>query len=303
LQQEVESFDHRLRDALSAERTKADAAIEGVKVSASDTEIRHRSELAQLHERLRNEKEQWKQEHSDRTQMDFERRETNLREELTKERDRQLEVVVDRLGREHLEQQRTIKRENAAALDQVKAEGAEQSRSWMEKLEEARAQIAAAETERALLQQTTHSHETRIQAEGKRTVDAEARVTHLEAENAALQKTAEKTTETRREELWQVTECKEREAEALQKELSRLNASVLEQKARAEELQKDAKQREDKIISDLEARVKRTLQAKDETIGDLRTRCAASDNRARELEYMLARQREELLSGITRDIL
>merc|ERR1712091_528628 len=105
---------------------KADAAVEGVKVSASDSEERHRSEIAQLHERLRAEKEAWQQEHIERTQMDTERREANLREELTKERDRQLEVLVDRLGREHVEQQRAIKKDSSALVDRVRAEGIEQ---------------------------------------------------------------------------------------------------------------------------------------------------------------------------------
>merc|ERR1719183_819301 len=133
---------------------KADAAIEGVKVSASDTETRHRTELAHLQERLQAEKEQWQLEHAERTQMDFERREANLREELTKERDRQLEVLVDRLGREHVEQQRAIKKESSALVDQAKVEGAEQLRHLSAQLDEARGQISAGETERALLQQS-----------------------------------------------------------------------------------------------------------------------------------------------------
>merc|ERR1719183_2068538 len=117
---------------------KADAAIEGVKVSASDTETRHRTELAHLQERLRAEKEQWQQDHAERTQMDFDRREANLPEELTKERDRQLEVMVDRMGREHVEQQRNLKAEHSASVDRVRSESTEQLRRFSEQLEEAR---------------------------------------------------------------------------------------------------------------------------------------------------------------------
>jgi len=214
-----------------------------------------------------------------------------------------LEVLVDRLGREHLEQQRAIKKESSAAVDQVRAEGAEQSRHLSAQLDEARAQTAAMETGRAILQQTIQTVESMLEAERKRVADMEARIAQLEAENSSLQRSAEKALETHREEIWQVTELQQRDVEASQKEIAQLKASVLQEKARTEELRKEAKQREEKIISDLEARVKRTLQAKDDTIGELRTRCAASDNKVREFEYLLARQREELLSGITNEML
>merc|ERR1719217_1886919 len=130
----------------------------------------------------------------------------------------------------------------------------------------------------------------------------EARMTQLESEKSALQKGGEEALETHREEIWQITELQRRDVETSQKEVARLKAAAAQEKARCEEVQKEAKQREEKIISDLEARVKRTLQAKDDTIGELRTRCAASDNKAREFEYLLARQREELLSGITNQL-
>jgi 5-azacytidine-induced protein 1 len=302
LQQEVDSFENRLREAVGAERTKADAAIEDVKVNASDTETRHRNELAQLQERLQAEKEQWQQEHAERTRVDFEHREASLREELTKERDRQIDLLVDRLGREHLEQQRTIKNENSAALDQVRAEDAERLRCLSSELEEARSKISAAETERALHQQTIQNLEIAIRDERKQHSDMEARVVQLEVGNAAAQQNAEKATERHQEELWQITELQQRDVEASQKEIARLKACISQGKTRTEEQQKEAKHREEKIISDLEARVKRTLQAKEDTIGELRTRCAASDNKVREFEYLLARQREELLSGLTNQL-
>jgi hypothetical protein len=303
VQQEAESFETRLREAVRAEKIKAEAAIEGAKLSAADAESRHRGEIAQLQERYRVEKEQWQQDHAERTQLDTERREASLRAELTKERDRQLEVLVDRLGREHLEQQRAIKKDNSAFVDQVKAEGEEHMRRLSAQLDEVRGQAANVEKERALLQQTTQTLETRLEAEAKRAQDSQARIDQLEANAAALQKSTEKAQQGHQEEAQQLKNAHDRDSEALRMEVSQLNARILEEKMRMEEIQKDAKRREEKIISDLEARVKRTIQAKDDTIGELRTRCGALDNKVREFEYLLARQREELLSGITKDIL
>jgi 5-azacytidine-induced protein 1 len=303
LQQETESFEARVREAIAAERCKADAALQGAKASALDTDERHRNELVQFQERLRVEKEQWQQEYTERMQADAERREATLREELTKERDRQLEVLVDRMGREHVEQQRNLKAEHSASVDRVRSESTEQLRRLSEQLEEARVHSSTIETQRALLEQSVNHLESKLEAEGHRVAETVSRVQHLENELSIVQKSADKAAESHKDELWRAAQGREKDAEASKRELSELNACILKERSRAEQLQVEAKQREEKIIGDLEARVKRTLQAKDDTIGELRTRCAASDNKARELEYMLARQREELLSGITKDIL
>merc|ERR1711865_11949 len=181
------------------------------------------------------------QEHVQRTQLETERREANLREELTKERDRQLEVLVDRLGREHVEQQRTIKKDSAALVDQVRAEGAEQATKLSVLLDESRAQIGAVETERALLQQTIQNFESKLEMEGKRLLEAESRTAQLEASNADQQKSRDKSLEMHKDEVSRLTAAKDRDTEALQKDLARLNARILEEKGRSEELMKEAK--------------------------------------------------------------
>merc|ERR1719174_2025186 len=66
--QEADTFESRLHDALTAERVKADAALEHVKGSASDLEQRHQREVLDMQERLRVEKEKWKQDFSEKMQ-------------------------------------------------------------------------------------------------------------------------------------------------------------------------------------------------------------------------------------------
>merc|ERR1712110_620217 len=102
--------------------------------------------------------------------------------------------------------------------------------------------------------------------------------------------------EKHRDELWRVEELKQKELEVLQDDLERLRTLSEEDRIRAEKLQQDARAREEDIINDLEERVKRTVQAKDGQIGEFRSRCVAAENKVREFEYLLARQREELLS-------
>jgi len=303
LKQGAQDFETRLYDAVAAERAKGEAAVQGAKSSASDTEERHRSEIQSLHERYRVEKEQWQREHIERAQADLERRETALRDELTKERDRQLEVLVDRLGREHVEQQRVIKDESAAQVDRVRSEASEEARRLSAQLEEARSQISTLDTQRALTEQTVQGLQRQLDLEGERAAELETQIRNLEADRTSVRKDHELGLEKHRDELSRICESKDKEIEAARAEVLQLNRRISEEQSRSEEHRREAKQREEQIISDLEKRVKRTLQAKDDAIGELRTRCAASDNKVREFEYLLARQREELLSGITRDAL
>merc|ERR1711972_823432 len=97
-------------------------------------------------------------------------------------------------------------------------------------------------------------------------------------------------------------EAERKEKDIIKDEVASLRSMLEEERSRSAEQQRQGKQREEDMISDLEARVKRTLQTKEDTIAELRSRCAAADNKVREFEYLLARQREELLSRITQDV-
>jgi len=92
---------------------------------------------------------------------------------------------------------------------------------------------------------------------------------------------------------------REKELDDLRNDLGAAKAQLVEEQAKLEKQRRDAQQREEQMIGDLEARVKRTLQAKDDTIAELRTRCSALENKVREFEFLLERQREELLGGLT----
>merc|ERR1712151_979687 len=92
------------------------------------------------------------------------------------------------------------------------------------------------------------------------------------------------------------------ELQRLRDEQQQLSAKAAEEQAHVQAQLAAAEQREVQIIAELEARVKRTLQAKDEQNAELRAKCAALENKVREFEYLLTRQREELLSGLTRGV-
>lgn len=103
------------------------------------------------------------------------------------------------------------------------------------------------------------------------------------------------------DELWKISEMREKELEDMRLELGETVTHLAKEQKQQREHRAQATQREEQIINEIEARVKRTLSAKDETINQLRVRKAALENKVREFEYLLDRQREELLGRLTQE--
>lgn len=235
--------------------------------------------------------------------MQMDERLEALRSELTVERKRQIEVVVDRLGREHVLQEQEWEIKLTDATERIRKESEVAKAQLTNKLQDARVQIDSLEKERVLMEQSVQSGRCAAEASAARLEDVQKQLAVLESEKTSWQANADKTLDKHKDELWRVAEIHDREMEQIRGELDERKKELGEERRRSEEQQREAKHREEQLMNDLEARVKRALQAKDAQIAELRSRCAASENKAREFEYLLARQREELLNGLTREVL
>jgi len=302
LQQGAEGCEARLREALAGERSKAEAALQRARAEAAEAQDRQRAELEDLERRSQAELERRERARAEAAAAALEQREVALRAELAAERDRQLEALVERLSREHAESQRALKEESTALSEKLRAEAEQRTQRLAQQLEEQRAHAAALEARCALAEERANGLQDRRQTELARVADLEGRVRALEAENASLLREAEQAVEQHRKELQRSEELKNKDLEALREELQLLNARLAGAQLQAEEQQREAKRHEERLIGDLEVRVKRTVQAKDDTIRELRAHCAASENKVREFEYLLTKQREELLRGIKKDM-
>mmetsp|Transcript_11985 Transcript_11985/g.21211 ORF Transcript_11985/g.21211 Transcript_11985/m.21211 type:complete len:937 (+) Transcript_11985:67-2877(+) len=300
LRQGVEGTEARLREVLEAQRAKSEAALQEARSAAAEAERQHRLELSNLEERLRAEGEQARRLLEEQARLDLEKREASLRQELSAERDRQLEVLMERLSREHVEQQQALKQETGAKVEEARAQAGEEVGRLARLLEEAKSEASAAISEKSHLEQNLQTLKDCRAADAARTGDLERRCKDLESDRAELRERAEKDLEQHRNELWKLSEMREKELDDIRKDLGAATAQVAEEQAKLEKQRLEAQQREEQIIGELEARVKRTLQAKDDTIAELRTRCAGLENKVREFEYLLERQREELLGGLTK---
>jgi len=222
-----------------------------------------------------------------------------LRAELSAERDEQLDVLMDRLSREHVQQQQALREESAASVKRAREEASTQAARLSEHLEAAQRRAASLEAEVSRLERSLAALRQEREADSAKIAALEARSRGLEAELSDARRIVNEGAAQHRAKLDEAGQAKERELAAARAEAKRLERSLEEERARVEQQRRDAERRQEGVIGDLEGRVKRTLQAKDETISELRVRCSAADNKIREFEYLLARQREELLSEIT----
>merc|ERR1711870_232068 len=181
--------------------------------------------------------------------------------------------------------------------------------SSTQKLQALSAQLADFQ-KRCTALETQHEHlegeklelQERLNSGQQREKRLESRIQCLESETEERHQNSERVLANQREELCKLEEKKKKEIDDVREEAAKLRIALEDERNRSQEEQRLAKRREEDVIGDLEARVKRTLQAKEETVVELRKQCAASENKVREFEYLLARQREELLSGITQDV-
>merc|ERR1712187_292882 len=181
--------------------------------------------------------------------------------------------------------------------------------SSTQKLQALSAQLADFQ-KRCTALDTQHEHgegeklelQERVNSGQQREKRLESRIQCLESETEERHQNSERVLANQREELWTWEEKKKKEIDDVREEAAKLRIALEDERNRSQEQQRLAKRREEDIIGDLEARVKLTLQAKEETVVELRKQCTASENKVREFEYLLARQREELLSGITQDV-
>merc|ERR1719240_1360535 len=112
--------------------------------------------------------------------MDMERREAVVREELVKERDEQLNVLMDRLGRSHLEEQKALRDESANLLDKARGEAKKEEAVIAKELEIARDHAISFQERHNALELTVQSLREKLGAEEARIQEVRGRHQSLE---------------------------------------------------------------------------------------------------------------------------
>ncbi|KAJ1548663.1 hypothetical protein HK405_000925 [Cladochytrium tenue] len=155
-----------LRGALERLRVENDAATEELR-------RRHTAELAAQRERGEIEKQHWQEQYMARQEAEMRARDKQLREQLLKERDDELELIVQRLESETNSNASDIHRRFRMDVEKIRAEAAEEVKQLrdqhslaLDKVIAAQAALAKCEEERKDLQkqllQTQHESQSKL---------------------------------------------------------------------------------------------------------------------------------------------
>ncbi|XP_075072995.1 centrosomal protein of 131 kDa isoform X2 [Mixophyes fleayi] len=250
--------------------------------SKEEQERRHQVEVKAIKERLEIEKEAWEQNYRKKEETWLLTRERELKEEVRKGRDKEIELVIQRLESEMSTAREECERVAENRVKRVR----EKYESELQEMER---------SERKLQERCNQ---------------LKGRVTELEGEQIRLQGLLRQR-EQEVEDIRQITDRLTEERRSLsdvirqefadrlvvtEEENKRLKIEASEAHARHRlELERVAREKEEEL-EEVHKRVKSAIVKKEETMNSLRKQCEAAVKRADHLEALLEQQRKQLLA-------
>ncbi|KAK3275882.1 hypothetical protein CYMTET_16011 [Cymbomonas tetramitiformis] len=252
---------------------------------------RHGSELNALKEKFEVQQETWRMHVQDQARKELEERETTLRTKLEKERDEQVEHIMERAEQEAASSRESARKEQELELRQLQArcEAAEAQRHQVEerlsdkhqrtseahkearrRLESTEKQLAATEKELAAKSESIAWLERNLEAAKSDTAAHDRDLRSMFAEKDVLH-------QQKLQALEDAQALLQQRADAANQEMQSLRA------------------RKDKEMEQLEARVRQTISRKDETITQQRDQLSTVMQQLRHTEQVLQRQQEDIL--------
>ncbi|XP_065826390.1 centrosomal protein of 131 kDa-like isoform X2 [Oscarella lobularis] len=246
-----------------------------------EKEHKHRTELKELKERLTVEKEVWMEKYKQGQTTALSSLESELREKLKQERDREIEMVIEKLEADMRQTQEEHQNASDGKLRRIR-----------EKYEAELKQVE--ESEKSLLRKQTALKE--------QTLEMQDRITTLEVE---LEKT-KRERENTREVVERLTGERNNMADIIRQEFAdrlvrteeenkRIKIEMSEVRARRQVELERVKEEKETEIKEIHERVKQAIAKKDDVVSSLTAQYQAAAKRAEHLETMLQHQRQELL--------
>ncbi|NXI69690.1 CP131 protein, partial [Anseranas semipalmata] len=273
-----------LRRQLEASSSAVTAALkEEYAKEKEERERRHQAEVKVLKDRLEMEKQAWEANYVKKEEAWLLSRERELREEVRKERDKEIELVIQRLE---------------ADMSSAKEECERAAENRIKRIRD-KYEVELQELERS---------ERKLQ---ERCNELKGRLAELEGESIRLQgllKQKEQEVEEIRKVRDQLAQERSSLAEVIRQEFAdrlvgteeenkQLKAEMAEMRAR-QRLELDRVVREkDKELEEVHRRVKTAVARKEENVSSLRKQYEAAVQRADHLEALLEQQRKQLLAA------
>uniref|UniRef100_A0A7N6C4Z4 Centrosomal protein 131 n=1 Tax=Anabas testudineus TaxID=64144 RepID=A0A7N6C4Z4_ANATE len=246
-----------------------------------DQERRHQMEMKALQERLDIEKQTWEENYKKKEEAWLLNRERELKEELRRERDKEIELAIWKLEEETSKDKEECER---AADNRVKRVR-EKYESELRELE--RSERAAVEKQQELRKQ-------QMETEGE-LIRLQASLRQKEQEVEEITQVRDKLANERRSLAEVIRQEFADRLVTTEEENRRLKTEVSEVRARLRlEVERITREKEEEL-AEVHQRVKSAILKKDETVNNLRKQHEAALKRADHLEALWEQQRKQLL--------
>lgn len=247
-----------------------------------EQERRHQIELKAIKERLEIEKQAWEQNYRKKEEAWLLTRERELKDEVRKGRDKEIELVIQRLEAEMSTAREECERAAENRIKRVR----EKYESELQELE--RSEKKSHERCNQLKERVTELEGQQIRLQGL--------LKQREQEVEDLRKITERLSEERRSLSDVVRQEFADRLVTTEEENKRLKMEGSESQARHRlELERVTREKEEEL-EEVHKRVKSAIVKKEETVNSLRKQCEAAVKRADHLEALLEQQRKQLLA-------
>ncbi|NXE82845.1 CP131 protein, partial [Cochlearius cochlearius] len=272
-----------LRQQLEASSSAVTRALkEEYEKEKEEQERRHQAEVKVLKDRLEIEKQAWEANYMKKEEAWLLARERELREEVRKERDKEIELVIQRLE---------------ADMSSAKEECERAAENRIKRIRD-KYEVELQELERSerKLQERCNELKGRLAELEGESIRLQGLLKHKEQEVEEIQKVRDQLAQ-ERSSLAQV--IRQEFADRLvgtEEENKRLKAEMAEMRAR-QRLELDrVVQEKDRELEEVHRRVKTAIARKEESVSSLRKQYQAAVQRADRLEALLEQQRKQLLA-------
>ncbi|NXG92179.1 CP131 protein, partial [Stercorarius parasiticus] len=273
LRQQLEASSSAVTRALKEEYTK----------EKEEQERRHQAEVKVLKERLEMEKQAWEANYVKKEEAWLLSRERELREEMRKERDKEIELVIQRLE---------------ADMSSAKEECERAAENRIKRIRD-KYEVEFQELERSerKLQERCNELKGRLAELEGESIRLHGLLKHKEQEVEEIQKVRDQLAQERSSLAEVIRQEFTDRLVGTEEENKRLKAEMVEMRAR-QRLELDRVVREkDKELEEVHRRVKTAVARKEESVSSLRKQYEAAVQRADRLEALLEQQRKQLLAN------
>ncbi|KAF5402102.1 hypothetical protein PHET_04348 [Paragonimus heterotremus] len=296
--EQMEQNKHKLEDALA--RSKEDFQIEIEKIKEEVTK-RQQQEIEQAQQRNVLEREAWEEHIKSVLEAQYLARENGLRDQLKRERDKQLEAAVKRLEADANELREETERETELKIKRIReklgAEISELERSEKQAMEK------YCEMKTKLLDKEHESDRLRIQLQQK-----EEEISEVRSLYEKLHQERQNMSDIVRQEFADRLVSVEEENRSLKRNLAELKARLTAEQERNETELRAVKQANAAELESLHGKIKEAIKRKDDKMALVRKRLEeelkqsseeveAANRRAEHLEELLDEQRRQFLQA------